>query len=474
MAEVKKYHVAEPWLETSCSLGEGPYYDEESKVLRFLDIEKNEVHTIAMGIGAASHTVQHKLDYAIGCISNVAGSSNELVYGGASGIGFLNLQTGNYDYSARFWNEEERASGKEAYMRSNDGAVDPQGRFWVGCMCDPRKKNIGPEGALFRMGRDLKLHRELDGLAIPNGMSWTDDGKTMYFTDTASGGIDAYDWDGASGSISNKRVFWSAHGKYEGAPDGHTLDSEGHLWVALCGGSKVVRISPQGQVVAEVTLPTRLVTSTELVEGELIVTSAAEFEPTKYPDSAKHAGQVFKVHVGVNGQAATGCAYGTGTYPGTKRNRAWSNNAARLAAPMDPSGRTPGRLDKLWRDLGRAGESRCLDMALRLYRAAGPHMQGESARASSAGPCLAERACGKRSGGRGSLLGRRGGGGRLQPKRRGEQGTRSTAKARNADRNRNSGRVFVLRLLLVGSCQQAGRGVGDGQWGKWTQQEAHD
>lgn len=188
-------------------------------------------------------------------------------------------------------------------MRSNDGSVDPEGRFWIGVMCDPRRKDIGPEGALFCMGPDLKLKRVLDRLSISNGLSWTSDGTTMYHTDTATGAIDAYDWHGATGSMSNKRVFFQTPEAYKGAPDGHTMDVEGHLWVAMCGGSKVLRVSPKGKIVAEVTLPTRMVTCPVLAGEDLIVTSAAESEPVKYPESAKHSGQVFKINVGVKGRS---------------------------------------------------------------------------------------------------------------------------------------------------------------------------
>lgn len=68
MTEIKKYEVTEAWLETNCSLGEGAFYDETSKTLRFLDIEKNEIHTVNMTIGAGSHKVHQTLDYAIGYV----------------------------------------------------------------------------------------------------------------------------------------------------------------------------------------------------------------------------------------------------------------------------------------------------------------------------------------------------------------------------------------------------------------------
>lgn len=94
----------------------------------------------------------------------------------------------------------------------------------------------------------------ITGVTIPNGLSWSMDNKTMYFTDTAKATIYAYDFDEESGNISNRRPFFQP---IDGSPDGHTQDEHGNLWVALWGGWKVVRVSPEGEVTAEVRVPTR-------------------------------------------------------------------------------------------------------------------------------------------------------------------------------------------------------------------------
>lgn len=96
-------------------------------------------------------------------------------------------------------------------------------------------------------------------------MSWSLDNKTMYWTNTSEATIFAFDFDEASGDVSNKRPFFCPD---DGNPDGHAQDEQGNLWVALWGGGKVVRVSPQGQVTAEVKVPTRCPTvcpSTERV-----------------------------------------------------------------------------------------------------------------------------------------------------------------------------------------------------------------
>ena len=140
-------------------------------------------------------------------------------------------------------------------------------------------------------------------------MSWTKDNRTMYFTETAESSIFAYDFDARSGQIANKRTFF--HVKEPGcAPDGHAMDEEEHLWVAVFGLWKVQRVSPSGQVVAEIVLPTRCVSCTTFVGEDLYITSAEEESPDQHPDSVEHQGNIFRCHVGVKGLPANSYPYG--------------------------------------------------------------------------------------------------------------------------------------------------------------------
>ena len=234
-----------------------------------------------------------------------------------------------------FWTNEETQSGKAERMRANDGAVDSKGRFWASAVCDPLVTSFTPDGerdlnpqwrkrannkllptaaVLFRLDTDGQFHRVITGATIPNGLSWSMDNKTMYWTDTDRGAIYAYDFD-ESGNISNKRVFFQPK---DGGPDGHAQDEHGNLWVALWGAWKVVRVSPDGEVTAEVRVPTRCPTvsrspykldpvsylkqAVAFAGEDIYITSESEQEPEKYPESLKYHGDVFKCHVGVKGR----------------------------------------------------------------------------------------------------------------------------------------------------------------------------
>lgn len=137
-------------------------------------------------------------------------------------------------------------------------------------------------------------------MAIPNGMSWTADNKTMYYTDSPTKNVLAFDYDADTAALSNKRVFYRVDEGEYGVPDGHALDAEGHMWIAIHGAGKVLRVSPAGEKVAEVHVPTRCPTCPELTaSGDLYITSAAEEMPDKFPESTKLHGSLFKVNVGV-------------------------------------------------------------------------------------------------------------------------------------------------------------------------------
>jgi sugar lactone lactonase YvrE len=123
----------------------------------------------------------------------------------------------------------------------------------------------------------------------------------MYFADSPSKNVYAYDYDAATGDISNRRVFFHVADE-DGVPDGHCLDEHGYVWQAIFGCGKVVRISPEGNIVAEINLPTRCVSCPGFAGEDLYITSAEEEEPDRFPESTKYQGSLFRCNVGVRGQ----------------------------------------------------------------------------------------------------------------------------------------------------------------------------
>ncbi|KAL8633212.1 hypothetical protein Q9189_001112 [Teloschistes chrysophthalmus] len=227
--------------------------------------------------------------------AHVEGADEEIIVGAKLGYAYYNQKSNKLEYIKKVWNASDGA-GKEERMRCNDGAVDKAGRYWVGTMNDPKVISPTNEGVLFRLDPDLSLHRMVEGATIPNGMGWSADDKKMYFIDTPTRNIFVYDFDLTSGSISNRQVFFHYPDDEEGAPDGFAQDVEGNLWTAVCGGWKVLKVSPKGVVVGVIDMPTRMITCPGFVGEDLFITSAVEEEPEKYPDSVELGGSLFRVH----------------------------------------------------------------------------------------------------------------------------------------------------------------------------------
>ena len=185
-------------------------------------------------------------------------------------------------------------------MRFNDGCVDPQGRYWAGTMNDPKVHEPTAEGVLFRLDPDRSLHKMIENVTIPNGMGWSPEGNTFYFTDSPTKNVFKYRFDGRTGEISDREVFYHVNDE-DAVPDGLCIDVEGCLWIALCGGGKVLRVSPEGKRIGEIEVPTRMVSCPGFARSELFITSAEEEEPEKFPQSAKFGGSLFRVDVGVEG-----------------------------------------------------------------------------------------------------------------------------------------------------------------------------
>ncbi|MGP3956885.1 SMP-30/gluconolactonase/LRE family protein [Nonomuraea sp. 3N208] len=188
--------------------------------------------------------------------------------------------------------------------RFNDGKTDPWGRFWAGTLVSGARG----AGALYRLDPDGTLRTMVTGVSVSNGLGWSPDGRTFYYADSPTGGVDAFDHDAETGALGNRRRLVDID---RGRPDGLSVDAEGFLWVALWEGWAVQRFSPAGRLVMTIEIPARKVTSCAFGGpdlGTLYVTTArvglSEAELREQP----HAGGIFAVAAGVRGQPPGVCA----------------------------------------------------------------------------------------------------------------------------------------------------------------------
>ncbi|KAF5129959.1 Regucalcin [Metarhizium brunneum] len=289
---MQHWTVAAPWLDLHCSLAEGPFYEKGTDSLRFVDIKKKRVHTVSLSRGLSSlHTIQ--LDICPTVTADIEGVDprERILLGVKYGLAGLDRETGAYEMLARFNDPDNER------LRSNDGAADPHGLFWVGSMTDFGQGEFQPEGSLFRFSKDGK-EEMVKGLTIPNSIGWSPDNKTMYYTHSKARQIFALDYNAVSGAVSDHRLFYKH--PTSGEPDGFRIDVDGNLWTAVYGESKVLKINPEGKVIGQVTLPTRNITCVQFVGTELIITSAAD-EDGEDKTSRDYGGALFRVDVGTTG-----------------------------------------------------------------------------------------------------------------------------------------------------------------------------
>ncbi|RPA83488.1 regucalcin like protein [Ascobolus immersus RN42] len=309
--DVQTWVVEKPFVNRSCALGEGPHWEPSTKSLRYVDIINKQIHHVKTDgdflDGTAHSTLQ--LKDSVGFTADIEGRDDIYVAGAKYGYAIVERATGELKYFKKLWQTEKQ----QERMRSNDGAVDSKGRFWLGTMNDFHCGEPQKEGILFRLQSDGSVDEVIQGVAIPNGTAWTADDKTMYFTDSPNVCVHAYDFDAATGAMTNQRVFFDIKAYYGASyngevPDGCTIDSEDHLWIAIHEGSVVLRVSPEGKVVGQVKLPAWKITC-PLFGGEnldeLFITSAGLGDDgEKGPEGSDFHGCTFRVKVGVKGVPA--------------------------------------------------------------------------------------------------------------------------------------------------------------------------
>jgi sugar lactone lactonase YvrE len=186
-------------------------------------------------------------------------------------------------------------------LRYNDAAVDRQGRLLVGTvdMQDP----FAPNGSLYRVDPDGSLHRIDTGYATANGIGVSPDGRTVYVTDMRHQRIMALDYDPATGTTSNRRLF-ACVPENEGMPDGLIVDAEGFVWSGHWAGWKLTRYDPEGRIERKISFPVQHVISFAFGGknlDELFVTTAWWDLTEEQRKQQPWAGDLLRVCTGIRG-----------------------------------------------------------------------------------------------------------------------------------------------------------------------------
>jgi sugar lactone lactonase YvrE len=276
-------------LDARAELGEGPAWDAHSGCLYWVDIHAGHLHIF---------NPQNKTDRRIevgeflGCA--VPRRSGGVALGLRSGFATLDLST---EKLTRIVNPEPNLPGN----RLNDGKCDPAGRFLAGSM---NNTEVEACGSLYSLAPDGTVKTLVAGTLISNGLTWSPDQHTFYYIDTPTQIAMAYDYDLATGEITNpRRAIFVPPGL--GLPDGMTSDMEGMLWVALWGGAKLTRWDPaSGKLLAEIPFPALNVSSCAFGGPDLTdiyVTTAREGMSPEQLEEYPLSGGLFRIRTDIRG-----------------------------------------------------------------------------------------------------------------------------------------------------------------------------
>lgn len=268
--------------EKQDELGEGPLWSERHNAIFWVDILWQALNRYSLADGSIQ---RWPLPERIGWVVERRNKPN-FIAGLQSGFYELDLEP----FALRqIVNPEPELPGN----RLNDAKVDQHGRIWTGTMDAALRETTG---SLYCMRPDFSLRRMDTGYKITNGPTFSPKQDILYHTDTALGLVYRFDLS-PSGEISNRQVFLKFTPEM-GSPDGMTVDTEGYLWIAHWGGSRLCRYSPKGELDRTIPLPALQITSCTFAGpnlDRLFVTSAAKLQDR---EKQPFAGALFEVDPG--------------------------------------------------------------------------------------------------------------------------------------------------------------------------------
>ena len=278
-------------LQIRSRLGEGIWWDDRRKCLFWVDIMKKEVHCLRDGQDKLLKTFNDFVGFCAPC------EDGRLVVGCGRSLVVFDPDTGEETVL-------QTVDADETNNRFNDAKCTPDGRLLAGTMNNILNEEDADDantGRLYLLESGKEPIRLMDKLSVSNGIAFTADKKTVYHVDTFSQTIYGYDYDGATGLLSNPKVAVKVPLE-NGNPDGFTIAADGTLFVAHWNGSAIRRYDPAtGQELQKWEFPAVHVTCCcfggENLDKLYVNTSSIDAPEESYP----LAGSIFVIEPGVTG-----------------------------------------------------------------------------------------------------------------------------------------------------------------------------
>ncbi|WP_436495002.1 SMP-30/gluconolactonase/LRE family protein [Actinokineospora sp. HUAS TT18] len=268
-------------------LSEGPVWDRAHQELLWVDIPAGHIHSATIGpdlVHRATVTLDRPVGAVLPCVSGglLAAAGDAFVFLDRDGT----------------VTETVPLPGPQDGLRFNDAKVDPRGRLLAGTMSYAEETG---SAALYRLDPDRTVTTLRADVTISNGLGWSPDGGTLYYADSPTQRVTAYDYDLDTGTISGARTFAAFD---DGVPDGLCVDRDGTVWVAVWGTGQVRAFDPTGRAAAVVNVGPSQVSSCAFAGPDLdvlVITTAAQGPAASEPN----AGRLFTCVPGATGLPVT-------------------------------------------------------------------------------------------------------------------------------------------------------------------------
>ena len=240
------------------TLGESPFWQPHENRLYWVDIPGKRLRRtiVANNLKPSKEIDNWAMTEELGCFAPAV-----------EGGWVMALRSGVY--RAKVWGGELTLLASAPYnvtqLRFNDGKCDPAGSFWSGSMFEPRDQAAAQ---LYALQADGRLLVKASQATVANGLAWSPNGQTLYWSDTAAHLIRAWDYEASGQRLSHPRTFFQfpvkpkdwAYGSdvakaYAGRPDGAAVDAEGHYYVAMYEGHRLAKMAPNGTCLAYIQTP---------------------------------------------------------------------------------------------------------------------------------------------------------------------------------------------------------------------------
>ena len=242
-------------------LGEGPHWDVKSQTLYYVDIDGRSILRFNPANGKVTYA--RLKNGHVGVAIPVEGSKDKIVAACGTDI-MLVTWDGESNVEDPPMKKIASLDTDRTDTRINDGKCDASGRFWLGTMAHDVNGTIEPNrGTLYKLGADLVPKSVISPVSISNGLTWSLDNGVMYYIDSPTLQVWAFDYDPVSGTMENRRVVFDLkENNIKGIPDGMTIDTNGNLWIALFNGAAVIQVDPDSRkLLQKIDLPSEKITS---------------------------------------------------------------------------------------------------------------------------------------------------------------------------------------------------------------------